>query len=334
MIFLQLPEKEKIALINQMHEENNLLQVIIEKDIWIVSVLRALFSLPYSNHLSFKGGTSLSKCWNLIERFSEDVDIAINREFFGFMGDKFTVKQISKNLRKATCTFIRTNLQYDLAQQMEAIGIPINLFTVKVNITPITTTDPEKVFIEYKSVFNDNPYIRKVVVLEISGRSMKEPLQKVPINSYIDEHFPQSPFIENKFVVNAVVPERTFLEKICLLHEELFKPTESKRLERMSRHLYDLERIIDTPIAENAINNKDLYQSIIAHRRTFIALKDFDYDTLCPALINFIPSPNVIMEWEDDYKKMKSMIFGESLPFNILIDKLKEFNERMNTIIW
>ena len=81
MTFLQLPENEKIELINQMHEETKLSQVIIEKDLWVTAVLRALFALPYAENLSFKGGTSLSKCWNLIERFSEDVDIAINREF-------------------------------------------------------------------------------------------------------------------------------------------------------------------------------------------------------------------------------------------------------------
>ena len=100
MIFLQLPDKEKIELINQMHNETNLPQVIIEKDLWVTAVLRALFELPYADNISFKGGTSLSKCWNLIERFSEDVDIAINREYFGFTGDSFTIRQISKELRK------------------------------------------------------------------------------------------------------------------------------------------------------------------------------------------------------------------------------------------
>jgi predicted nucleotidyltransferase component of viral defense system len=98
MIFLQLPDNEKIELINQMHEDTKLPQVIIEKDMWVTAVLRALFALPYAENLSFKGGTSLSKCWNLIERFSEDVDIAINREYFGFIGDTITIRQISKNL--------------------------------------------------------------------------------------------------------------------------------------------------------------------------------------------------------------------------------------------
>ena len=170
MNFIQLPDNEKVELINQMHEETKLPQVIIEKDLWVTVVLRALFALPYAENLSFKGGTSLSKCWNLIERFSEDVDIAINREFFGFIGNSFTINQINK-LRKSACKFIRNNLQYDLVRQMEANGVPA-LFSVKVNITPETTIDPEKIFVEYKSVFSASPYIKNTVVLEIGGHSI------------------------------------------------------------------------------------------------------------------------------------------------------------------
>ena len=332
MIFLQLPENEKIEIINQMHEETKLPQVIIEKDLWVTAVLRALFALPYTENLSFKGGTSLSKCWNLIERFSEDVDIAINREFFGFIGNSFTINQINK-LRKSACKFIRNNLQNDLARQMEAIGIPA-VFSVKVNITSETTIDPEKVFVEYKSVFNASPYIKNTVVLEIGGRSMKEPLQRVEIQSFIDKHFSQAIFAEKPFEINVVVPERTFLEKVCLLHEEFYKPSEQVRVERMSRHTYDIARMIDTPIAENALKNKDLFQSIVAHRRMFIAMKGFDYDTLSPKTIKIIPPDSVIAKWEDDYNRMQTMIYGKLLSFNEIIDKITQLNEQLNGIEW
>ena len=333
ILFLQLPENEKIEIINQMHDDTKLPQVIIEKDIWVTAVLRALFSLPYAQSLSFKGGTSLSKCWNLIERFSEDVDIAINREFFGFFGDTFTIKQISKNLRKSTCKFIRNNLQFDLANQLEANKIPANLFSVKMNITTVTTIDPEKVFVEYKSVFNVSPYIKNVVVLEIGGRSMNEPLQKVEIQSFIDKHFSQATFVEKPFEINAVVPERTFLEKVCLLHEEFSKQdSESIQVERMSRHLYDLAKMADTPIVENALKNKDLFQSIVAHRRMFIAMKNFNYDTLAPATLNIIPPKSVIAKWEDDYNKMQTMIYGNLLSFNEIIDKITLLNKKLTKL--
>jgi predicted nucleotidyltransferase component of viral defense system len=335
MTFLQLPHNEKIKLIDQMFEETGLPQVIIEKDIWVTAVLRALFSLPYSENLSFKGGTSLSKCYDLIERFSEDVDIAINREFFGFIGDTFTIKQISKNLRKSACKFVRDNLQFDLANQMQAVGIPTDLFSVRVDITPITTTDPEKIFIEYNSVCTPNPYIKNTVVLEISGRSMKEPLQKVKIESLIDKHFSEATFAEKSFEINAVAPERTFLEKICLLHEEFSKPSNNIRVERMSRHLYDLALMADTPIKENALKNKELYQSIIEHRRMFTAMKDFDYDTLAPTTISIVPPDNIIDLWKADYEAMQeTMIYGDDLSFQDLINKIRQLNETVNQTDW
>ncbi len=330
MMFLKLPENDRIELINQMHEETNLPQVIIEKDLWVTAVLRSLFALPYAENLSFKGGTSLSKCWNLIERFSEDVDIAINREFFGFVGDTFTVKQISKNLRKSTCKFTRDTLQFDLDRQMEADGIPTTLFSITMDITPVTTVDPEKIFIEYTSVFNSSPYIKNIVVLEIGGRSMKEPIQKVEIRSFLDNHFSRATFSEKPFEINVVVPERTFLEKICLLHEEFSKPKEHIRVERMSRHLYDLARMTDTSFADNALNDRELFESIVAHRRMFIAMKDFDYDTLSPTTIKIIPPESVIADWEDDYNKMQIMIYGDHLSFSDMIEKITQLNEKIN----
>ena len=335
MMFVQLPENERIELINQMYEDTKSPQVIIEKDLWVTAVLRVLFALPYAENLSFKGGTSLSKCWNLIERFSEDIDIAINREYLGFVGDTFTIKQISKNLRKSACKFIRNNLQFDLTRQMEENGVPADLFSVKMNITSVTTIDPEKVFVEYKSVFNASPYIKNTVVLEIGGRSMKEPLQKIEIQSFLDKHFSQATFAEKSFEINAVVPERTFWEKICLLHEDFSKPSEQIRVERMSRHIYDLAKIIDTPIAENALKNKELYQSITAHRRMFITIKGFDYNTLNPKTINIIPPESIIELWKEDYEKMqRTMIFRESLTFSEVIDKIMALNKKIREMGW
>ena len=216
---------------------------------------------------------------------------------------------------------------------MEANGVPAE-FSVKMNITPVTTTDPEKVFVEYKSVFNPSPYIKNTVVLEIGGRSMKEPLQKTGIQSFIDRHFSQATFAEKPFEINVVVPERTFLEKICLLHEEFAKPNESIRVERMSRHLYDLARMTETHIAESALKNRDLFQSIVAHRRMFIAMKGFDYDTLSPATLNIIPPENVIAKWEEDYSKMQAMIYGKSFSFNALIEKIEQLNKKLNELKW
>lgn len=332
MNYTDLSLQDRQEIIQRVQAENHLNRQIIEKDWWVTAVLRALFSLPYAGHISFKGGTNLSKCWNLINRMSEDADIAIDREFFGF-GGSLSKTQISDKLRRASCSFVREKLQHDLRERLVASGIKEDKFTVTVNITPITTTDPEIIEIAYHSAFQDNDYIRPKVIIEVSGRSMNEPVTPVLIRSFIDEVFTDAPFTERPFEVRAVVPERTFLEKIFLLHEEFAKPKEQVRTERMSRHIYDISQMMDTPIAERALKNKTLYDSVVEHRRIFIGLKGFDYSTLQPKTISIVPPADVIELWRKDYKVMQeTMIYGDSLPFDKLIEKIRMLNDSINSI--
>ena len=116
--FLKLPDPKKVERIATVAKNMRLPEASVEKDWWVTAVLRALFSLPYAEHLSFKGGTSLSKCWNLIARFSEDVDIAVNREYLGFSGT-LSKTQISDKPRRTACSFVREKLQFDLSKQLE-----------------------------------------------------------------------------------------------------------------------------------------------------------------------------------------------------------------------
>jgi hypothetical protein len=332
--FIILPEQTRINAFTETETRKVLPAVAVEKDWWVTAALRALFALPYAENLSFKGGTSLSKCYNLIERFSEDIDIALNREFLGFSGT-LSKAQIGSRLRRAACSFVREKLQFDLKNQLENNGINSTHFSINVNITPITTTDPEVIEIVYKSLFDDSDYIKPIVKIEVSGRSMNEPLQSVGLQSIVDEVFADMPFVNTLFNANTVVPERTFIEKICLLHEEFSKPQELMRTERMSRHLYDLEKIMNTIIAENALKNRELYNSIVEHRRIFIGLNGFDYLTLAPTAIKIIPPDSIIAQWQQDYETMqRTMIYGKSLSFNDLINKIKQLNEKINHIDW
>jgi len=332
MNFIDLPNTERLEIFRRMQAETGLYQQIIEKDWWVTTVLRALFALPYAGYLSFKGGTSLSKCWSLIERFSEDIDIAVNREFLGF-GGTLSKTQISSKLRRAACSFVREKMQIDLTQQLIADGIQARHFSLNVNITPITTTDPESIEVEYQSLFDELAYIKHKVIIEVSGRSMNEPIRPVELRSMVDQVYQNAPFAKPAFGVRAVVPQRTFIEKICLLHEEFAKPQEFMRTERMSRHLYDLVQILGTPIANEALEDKELYNSVVEHRRNFIGLKDFDYATLEPQTINIVPPAEVIDSWKADYETMReTMIYGNSLPFNKLINKIQELNKRINEL--
>jgi predicted nucleotidyltransferase component of viral defense system len=326
--------KEKNEIFRKVQENINLHTKSIEKDWWVTAVIRALFSLPYAENLLFKGGTSLSKCWNIIQRFSEDVDIAINRSLLGF-GDNLSNNQIRNKLRKTSYSFIKEKLSVDLAQQMINQEISKDLFSVNVEFSEDSAKDPVIVEIIYKSVIEGLVYINPTVKLEIGCRSMREPFEKVNIQSCVDATFPQTPKADQPFELNLAVPERTFIEKLCLLQEEFAKPQELVRTNRMSRHLYDIAKISDTDIKNKTLNDKQLWFSIIAHRQKFVKMKNFDYELLKPQNISIIPPDFIISLWQQDYETMQeTMIYGQSLPFNELIDKIKQLNERVNQIVW
>lgn len=330
MKFIDIPSEERKRILDSLQTQRGLKSAIIEKDWWVTAVLRSLFRLPYREHISFKGGTSLSKCWSVIERMSEDIDIGINREFLGFEG-KLSKTQISDRLRRAACSFVREKLQHDLREQMMADGIAADHFNIRVDITPVSTTDPEVVWVEYKPVADTVAYISPVVKIEVSGRSMTEPVADGEIGSIIDAAVPGAVFAEPKFGVRAVLAKRTFLEKIFLLHEEYAKGDGLIRVDRMSRHLYDVYKMLGTPIAEAAISDEELYGSVIEHRRTFIGLKGFDYSTLAKGTLNIIPPASVYSAWKKDYETMQQeMIYGDSVPFEQMIDALREFNKKIN----
>lgn len=334
MKFIDLSQQEQLDVLDRVSTDLNIRQrEVIEKDWWVTTVLRALFSLPYAEHLSFKGGTSLSKCWHLIDRFSEDIDIAIDREFLGF-GGTLSKTQISDKLRRAACSFVREQMQYDVAKLLRDSGIDDKKFDVNVDITPISTTDPETINISYNSVVVDAmQYILPKVKIEVSGRSMGEPVREVALNSMIDQIYPNAPFTDSSFNVRAVLPERTFLEKLFLLHEEFAKPKDLIRIERMSRHMYDIGQTLKTPIADTAIHNEQLYRQVVEHRRIFIGLRDFDYSELYPATLNIIPPAEVIDQWRSDYENMRRyMIYGESVSFEELVANLKGLNERVKNV--
>ena len=327
--WLNIDKDRRIFIIDSIAEKTQLSPDAIEKDWWVTMTLRALFQCECAGHIVFKGGTSLSKSWNLIERFSEDIDIAIDRKFFGFDGE-LSKKQIN-NLRRMSCSYISGKLKNELDNKLKDAGI--SGYSVSVTETEDTTKDPQIIEIHYDSLFNAGSYIQEKVLIEIGARSLIEPSKDVQLRSILANTFPDAIFADDYFSIPTVVPQRTFLEKAFLLHEEFQKPAEKIRVNRMSRHIYDLEKMMDTDFAIDALNNKELYNTIVAHRSTLTKMKEVDYATHTPAMINFVPPLNVIDLWKADYESMqKNMIYGNSLPFDKLMDRIRELNERFRSI--
>lgn len=332
MIFTDLTDNDRRDIIDYVSGKTGFLRNIVEKDWWVTSVLRAIFSLHYADNMSFKGGTNLSKCWGLIQRMSEDIDIGISREFLGF-GGELSKNQISDKLRRASCSFVRDIMRDDVENALVAQGISPEVITVTVKETKVSTVDPETIYVAYQSLYDSNGYVLPQVKIEVSGRSMTEPVSKVSVRSYLSENLPKLTFQDNPVEVNAVIPQRTFLEKLFLLHEEFSKPDSEIRIERMSRHLYDVFNLMQTKIADDALADDSLYDSVIEHRRKFIGLKGFDYDSLRKKTLKIVPEGEIRAKWETDYKNTATnMIMGEAPSFeNIMID-LESLNNLINKL--
>ena len=303
----------------------------IEKDWWMVHTISALFSTEYTDKLVFKGGTSLSKGWNLIERFSEDIDLALDREFLGFAGE-LSNKQIHK-LRYTSYEFISTKFVAALDTSFKKMGFE----NVIVKPQQVVNHDQDPLIIEiyYPKLTENDIYLRPDILVEIGSRSLKEPYSQRNISTFVSEIFAEMPFTESLIIAPTVNPERTFLEKVFLLHEEYQRPPEKMRVERLSRHLYDIEKLSHTPYFQKALSNKELYNTIIAHREKFSRLGGVDYTKHAPEHIRIVPLENVLSLWEDDYERMKnSMIYGEKISFNELILRIGDIQKIINNLHW
>ena len=326
--FIKLSKKEKLNIFNQVSEKKGLPSSAVEKDWWVTLALNVIFSLSYSKHIVFKGGTSLSKAWNLIERFSEDIDLAIDRKYLGFEG-QLSKTQVKK-LRKASCSFIGSEFYKDINDALIKLGVTD--YELVVQETKDSDTDPLVIELRYKSLTETSDYLRPRVLIEVGARSLMEPVENKVIISMVSEVFRELPFAETEIIIPVVSPKRTFLEKIFLLHEEFQKETKFIRVERMSRHLYDLEKLMDTIYGTDALKDIDLYDIILVHRMNFNTVRGIDYANHSPQLISILPPEETIKDWEKDYKTMQeSMFYGTTLSFRKLMERIAELNTRIKT---
>lgn len=176
-------------------------------------------------------------------------------------------------------------------------------------------------------------YLPQRVLIEVSSRSLMEPTERRNINSILSINFSKFSFAQDNFVIPTVLPQRTFLEKIFLLHEEFSQEPGKIRVNRLSRHLYDLVRLMDTEHGIAALQAKELYNNIVIHREKFNTQRGLDYSNHTPEKIKIIPPDTVIKDYENDYVEMtKFMIYGEVFTFNELVKKISELQTRINGI--
>ena len=329
--FYKLDNKVKLSVFEQISARSGLPAYAVEKDWWVVQTLRLVFQMDIAPHIVFKGGTSLSKAWGIIDRFSEDIDLALDRSFLGF--EKELSKTQVKKLRKKSFRFISEVFYPLLAKLFLANGFE----DVEVKLRKAKSTDQDPLIIEihYPMVSSQSEYVEPRVLVELGSRSLKEPNTQRKITSLVSEYFSGKAFADSPISVTTVNPERTLLEKIFLLHEEFQKPIDRVRVDRMSRHLYDIERLMRTDFLDIALRNKDLYQDIVNHRKTITAIRGIDYSLHQPKTINPIPPDRILGAWHKDYADMcETMIYGELLSFEELMNRIGQLKNRINELQW
>lgn len=328
--FYQIPDNEKRTIFQEISRLKNILPFAVEKDWWVTQTLSVIFGMEIGSHLVFKGGTSLSKAFNLIERFSEDIDLAVDREYFGYTGE--LSKKERERLRKASGKYIDNVFYEDLKKSFQEIGFN----EVKIELEETESDKDRTINIYYPYVIASQGYLQPRIQLEIGSRSLKEPFMFQDISSFVDDTYPKSDFAQTAFKVPTVNPERTLLEKIFLLHEEFQRPKEKMRVNRLSRHLYDIFRLSQSSYFEKAISDHGLYSTIVNHRYRFNRIGHIDYNLHQPININIIPPDSVIRDWRADYEIMlEQMIYEVNPPtFEKMIEVLRKLNSEINSLDW
>jgi Nucleotidyl transferase AbiEii toxin, Type IV TA system len=327
--WIQRKEVEKFDLLRLAAASNNLPDYMIEKDWWVTSALEGLFTSEISKHLSFKGGTSLSKSWSILKRFSEDIDIVIDKKLFGVADNVILGSGAKTRLRKGARKYIIEKVKPLLQSKLENQNIPLDVFKLTEESSGESDTDPTVLLLEYKSLTEiPNDYTKPIVKIEIGVRAMSEPTEDRKVSSLLAQAHSPGEVIN----VNTVLPKRTFWEKAFLLHELFQKPLDKMNLLRLSRHWYDLHCLFETGFGKEAVNDPELYMAIRSHRKNFTKTAGVDYDKLLPKDFNLNPPKEKKEEWSRDYGSMsQSYIYDGAPTLEVLEQSIGKVTEMIRT---
>jgi len=296
---------------------------LVEKDFWVCWTLRQLFSIAQLRDcLMFKGGTSLSKVFGVIRRFSEDIDLAVDYAPLGFTGDRDPIAPMSRNKRdlllqemmKACHGFIAGPLLEAMkARWIERLGQP-GPWTLAVS-----PRDPNSLEFFYESVVGPAAaYVRPLVLLELGTHAELIPSGEFTIRPFAAEHFPAA-FDDPTCSLRAIRAERTFWEKATILHVEFHRPQDKVMPPRYSRHYYDMAMLTQSPVKDAACGDMELLARVVAHKTKFYASAWAKYDLAIPKTLKLIPPDHRLEALRQDYSAMKVMIFGEPPTFDELL---------------
>jgi hypothetical protein len=298
---------------------------IVEKDFWVTWTLDKLFShAELSRILMFKGGTSLSKVFGLIERFSEDIDLILDWTIL--TGEDPQAKRSKAKQQKLNQEIDERGQAYiagELRQRVtDAIG--------QVCRCEIDSADHNVLNVRYPGAFGDE-YLRPEVRLEIGPLASWLPFDEYTIRPYAAEVFPDV-FDRSECRVKAIKAERTFWEKATILHHEANRPEGNLQPPRYSRHYYDLAKMSVSPVKAAALTDLDLLASVVEFKERFYPRGWARYDLAKPGTLRLVPEGQVLATVTADYRDMRTMIFGEYPAIEAIMTQLQALEDEINDI--
>ena len=315
-------------------ERRGLLPLVIEKDFWVCWTLERLFALPeFSEHLLFKGGTSLSKAYGVIQRFSEDIDLSLSRSSLdeGLADPEQATSNMQRKQRtEALMAAFRSAVTDRLLPALHA-GIAEELGEERIGGWTLTQdrADPGTLHFAYpRATTGELSYIRPEVRIELGGRNDDWPAEHRTVTAYVAEELPQ--ITPAAIPVRVLAARRTFWEKATILHAEYHRPSDKVAGERLSRHYSDLAQMTGTNIEAQALADLPLLARVRAHKEAFYTAPWASYETARPGTLRLVPRPERLASLRTDYRGMGAMFFGPSLTFDTLMERIAELERRVN----
>lgn len=340
--FAKRPIHDRLAFFEEVASRRGLRRLIAEKDFWVCFILRLLFETPeLSDNLIFKGGTSLSKIFNIIKRFSEDIDLSVSPSWLGFVGDKrpeaaSSRTQINKRIKRLNDACIKTveeQIQPILENMIcDMLGSPDSGRSYLRFIIDQNTQSPVLLFNYPTQESNVQGYILPQVKLELGSLTDQKPTGTYAITSWVAEEFPKE-FKEPKFNVISLEPERTFWEKATILHAEYHRSPDKPMRRHLSRDIYDVCQMASHESGRRAIADLDLLKRVVNYKKTCFYTKWANYDTAKPGTFCLTPPEHRISELKADYREMQEMFYETYPSFDELLEQLKTIEEKINSSV-
>jgi hypothetical protein len=333
----QLAAAARAEILAETPERRGLPEALVEKDFWVCWTLAQIFSIEQlKSGLLFKGGTSLSKVFGVIERFSEDIDLAVDYTMLGFTGARDPLAaNLSRTKQQALLGEMLAACRRYIAGEFlgrlrssctEVLGPEVSWRLA------IDEQDPNMVHFFYPSAVQAQvTYVTPRVTLELGTHAEFIPRGEFAIRAFAAAEFPKL-FEQAEVPVTSLLAKRTFWEKATILHAEFHRPVEKNLPGRYSRHYYDVAMMAARSVKQEAFEDLELLAAVVKHKRTFYASGWTQYPLAVPGTFRLAPPDSRIQALRQDYRDMAVMIFGEPPPFEHIVEKLAALESEINAL--